>query len=126
MRHGKLAAIALMSLAAASCREGPAPAPRSEPAPTPSSVAAPSHATRDEHSYGNPEEIRVTHADLDWDVGFDRRVLRGTAALSLKRPPGGRGTRLVLDSRALDVAKVEASRTHVLYLYKMPPLTEDR
>ena len=108
MRHGKLAAVALMSLAAAFCRK--AEPPSAGPAPTPSPAAAPSHATRDEHSYGNPEEVRVTHADLDWDVDFDRRILRGTATLSLKRPPGGRATRLVLDTRALDVAKVEASR----------------
>ena len=110
MRHGRLAAITLMSLAVAACRESPAPAPRSEPAPTSSPDAAPSHATRDEHSYGNPEEIRVTHADLDWDVLFDRRILRGSATLSVVRPSGGRATRLVLDTRALDIAKVEASR----------------
>jgi leukotriene-A4 hydrolase len=110
LRHGGLAAIALMSLAAAACRESPAPVPGSKPATTPFPVAAPSHATRDEHSYGNPEEIRVTHADLDWDVLFDRRILRGSATLSVARPSGGRATRLVLDTRALDVAKVEASR----------------
>jgi leukotriene-A4 hydrolase len=98
-----------MLLAVASCREDPAPAPRSEPAATPSPVAGPSHATRDEHSYGNPDEIRVTHADLDWDVLFDRKILRGSATLSLARPSGGRPTRLVLDTRALDVAKVDAS-----------------
>jgi len=108
LRHGKVAAIALMCLAAASCREGPAS--RAEPARSPSPTVAASSATRDEHSYGNPEEIRVTHADLDWDVLFDRRILRGTATLSVERPAGGRATRLVLDTRDLDVAKVEASR----------------
>ena len=65
MRHGKLAAVALMSLAAAFCRK--AEPPSAGPAPTPSPAAAPSHATRDEHSYGNREEVRVTQADLYWD-----------------------------------------------------------
>jgi leukotriene-A4 hydrolase len=109
LRHGKLAAIALMGLAAAACRESAAPRAEQAPAPTFSPVAAPSSATRDEHSYANPEEIRVTHADLDWDVLFDRRILRGTATLSVKRPSGGGATRLVLDTRALDVTKAEAS-----------------
>ncbi len=107
MRHGKLAAVALMSLAAAFCRK--AETPSAGPAPTPAPAAAPSRATRDEHSYGNPEEVRVKHADLDWDVLFDRKILRGTAILSVERPPGGRATRLVLDTRALDVSKAEAS-----------------
>ena len=95
-----------MALAAASCRK--AETPSAGPAPTPP-AAAPSHATRDEHSYGNPGEVRVTHADLDWDVLFDRKILRGTATLSVERPAGGRATRLVLDTRALEVAKAEAS-----------------
>ena len=105
MRHGRFAAIGLILLGAAACRR--AESPRSGPALTPTPAAT---SSRDVHSYGNPEEIRVTHADLDWDVDFDRKVLRGSATLTVKRPAGGRSTRLVLDTRALDVSKVEASR----------------
>jgi len=105
LRHGRFAAIGLILLGAAACRR--AESPRSGPALTPTPAAT---SSRDVHSYGNPEEIRVTHADLDWDVDFDRKVLRGSATLTVKRPAGGRSTRLVLDTRALDVSKVEASR----------------
>jgi len=105
LRHGRFAAIGLILLGAAACRR--AESPRSGPALTPTPAAT---SSRDVHSYGNPEEIRVTHADLDWDVDFDRKVLRGSATLTVKRPARGRSTRLVLDTRALDVSKVEASR----------------
>jgi aminopeptidase N len=110
LRHEQLAAAAVMCLAAAGCgerRSGPPPAVTISPAV---SAPATTSAARDEHSYGNPAEIRVRHADLDWDVLFDRKVLRGTAVLSVERPSGGRATRLVLDTRDLDVEKAESSR----------------
>jgi leukotriene A-4 hydrolase/aminopeptidase len=105
LRRGRFVAIVWMFLAAAACRR--AESPRSGPALTPTPAAS---SSRDVHSYGNPDEVRVTHADLDWDVDFDRKVLRGNATLTVKRPAGGRSTRLVLDTRALDVAKVEVSQ----------------
>jgi leukotriene A-4 hydrolase/aminopeptidase len=96
----------MMCLAAAACGGRPsAGSPAAEAA-----SAATVSAARDVHSYANPAEIRVRHVDLDWDVLFDRRALRGTATLSLERPPGGRATRLVLDTRNLDIEKVESSR----------------
>jgi len=70
----------------------------------------PGSGAHDDHSYSNPDEIRVRHAELDWDVLFDRRILRGGAILTVERPPGGRATRLVLDTRDLDVQKAESSR----------------
>ncbi len=106
MRYGKLAAAAMMCVAAVGC--GGHPGGRSSPTPPPS--AAPVESARDEHSYGNLGEIRVRHVDLDWDVLFDRKILRGSAVLSLERPAGGKGTRLVLDTRDLDVENAEASR----------------
>ncbi|HEV8231402.1 MAG TPA: M1 family metallopeptidase [Thermoanaerobaculia bacterium] len=96
----------MICLVAAGC--GGDPSAGSGPAVIPSVV--PTNAARDVHSYANPAEIRVRHVDLDWDVLFDRKVLRGTAVLSIERPPGGRATRLVLDTRALDIEKVESSR----------------
>jgi leukotriene-A4 hydrolase len=105
VRYEQLAAVVVMSLAAAGCG-GPSATP--VPAAAPSATAA-TRTARDEHSYGNPEEIRVRHADLDWDVLFDRKILSGSADLLLERPAGGRATRLVLDTRDLDVQKVETS-----------------
>jgi aminopeptidase N len=96
----------MMCLVGAGC--GGHPSAGSGPAVAPSVV--PANAARDVHSYANPAEIRVRRMDLDWDVLFDRKVLRGTAVLSIERPPGGRATRLVLDTRALEIEKVESSR----------------
>jgi leukotriene-A4 hydrolase len=105
LRHGRFAAVGLMLLVVSACRR--AESPRSGPALPPTPATA---SSRDVHSYGNPEEIRVTHADLDLTVDFDRKVLRGTAKLTVERPAAGRSTRLVLDTRALDVEKIGASR----------------
>ena len=42
----------------------------------------------DLHTQGNPEEIRVTHLDLDLTVHFDRKELAGVAILDVERQPG--------------------------------------
>jgi leukotriene-A4 hydrolase len=108
VRHGKVVVVSLMYLAAAGCQEGPHSSSIAiHPSP---SVTTPASAAHDDHSYSNPDEIRVRHADLDWDVLFDRKILRGRAILTLERPPGGRVTRLVLDTRDLDIQKAESSR----------------
>jgi aminopeptidase N len=111
LRYEQLAAAAVMCLAAAGCGEGRSgSSPPVAASPAASAPAAATSRARDEHSYGNPAEIRVRHVDLDWDVLFDRKILRGTAVLSVERPPGGRATRLLLDTRDLDVEKTEFSR----------------
>ena len=65
---------------------------------------APAH---DPHSYGNPQEIRVAHIGLDLTVDFAKKELRGTAVLTVKHEKPGT-TRLVLDTRGLDIGKVMA------------------
>ena len=107
MGYGRLAAAAVMCLAGAGCGQRPVAPPSTAGTPTASAAENPA---RDSHSYGNPSEIRVRHADLDWDVLFDQKSLRGTATLTVSRPAGGRATRLVLDTRDLDVTKAESSR----------------
>jgi leukotriene-A4 hydrolase len=62
----------------------------------------------DEHSFGNPQEIAVTHVDLDLTVDFAKRSLGGNATLTLKRNnPAAR--KLVLDDENLHITKVEAA-----------------
>lgn len=65
----------------------------------------PASLSRDVHSYANPDEVRVRHADLDLDVRFDRKILEGTATLSLERLAPAAALRL--DTRGLDVRSVE-------------------
>jgi len=63
---------------------------------------------RDVHSYANPGEVRVSHAALDLEVLFERRILRGTAELALQRVDPNAGA-LRLDTRGLDVSRAESS-----------------
>lgn len=60
---------------------------------------------RDIHSFGNPDESRVKHVELNLTVDFDGRRLRGTATLTLE--PAGR--RLVVDTRELTIRRVNGA-----------------
>ena len=64
-------------------------------------------ARRDLHSYANSDEIRVTHVELDLDVRFDERRLRGSAMLSFERLQEDADA-LVLDTRDLTITAVES------------------
>ena len=64
-------------------------------------------ARRDLHSYANSDEIRVTHIELDLEVGFDERRLRGSAMLSFDRLVEGADA-LILDTRDLTITAVES------------------
>src|SRR5215213_5405445 len=68
------------------------------------------NAVKDAHSYSNPQEVRVRNLDLDLVVDFPAKVLRGTAILGFERlAQEGSRAPLILDTRALDISKVEAS-----------------
>ncbi|MDQ3712109.1 MAG: hypothetical protein M3388_07810, partial [Acidobacteriota bacterium] len=55
----------------------------------------------DSHSYSNPQTIRVTNVDLDWNVLFDKKILQGTAILSFERTSKEKNAPLILDTRDL-------------------------
>jgi leukotriene-A4 hydrolase len=61
----------------------------------------------DVHSYSNPQAVRVSHIDLDWNVLFEEKRLRGTATLTIERK--AQDTPLVLDTRDLKIEKAETS-----------------
>ena len=62
----------------------------------------------DTHSYAQLDRFRVRHVDLDLEVSFDRRELKGSAVLRLDRFDRTEDT-LVLDSRDLTVCSVQGS-----------------
>ncbi len=62
----------------------------------------------DVHSQSNPKEIRVKHVDLNLDVLFDRKALKGSATLTIERKQADANT-LKLDTRDLKIAKAETS-----------------
>ncbi len=59
----------------------------------------------DIHSFARPAEARVTHVALDLVADFGRRILEGTAKLTIAHRDDAR--ELVLDTRSLDVTRVE-------------------
>src|SRR5258706_15900053 len=71
--------------------------------------AAMENSTRDIHSYSNPDQIRVRHVDLDCDVLFDRKIIKGAATLTLERV--STAPALILDTRKLTIHKVEVADT---------------
>lgn len=70
-------------------------------------------AAEDVHSYSNPQDVRVRHLDLTWDVVFDKKVLKGVAVLTITRP--NPRAPLILDTRNLNIEKVETSANGVRY-----------
>lgn len=61
----------------------------------------------DPYSYAQPDQVRVTHLDLDLKLDFPHKELDGQATLTLDwKNPAAQS--LVLDTRDLKIAKVEA------------------
>src|SRR5262245_14541204 len=72
-------------------------------------VGLPLACAADVHSHARPEHVRVRHIDLDLEVDFGRQRLRGHATLAVERVSRDGKQPLVLDSRNLQIEKVEVS-----------------
>ena len=70
-------------------------------------MIASGQSIQDFHSYANPAAVRVRHVDLDWNVLFDQKILKGTVVLTLERT--SQSDPLILDTRDLKIEKVETS-----------------
>ena len=57
--------------------------------------------------------MRVRHVDLDWDVLFDQKILKGSATLTVERT--SQTEPLILDTRDLKIEKVETSAGGTTY-----------
>ena len=77
-------------------------------------LAARQTMIEDVHSYSNPQAVRVRHVDLDWNVLFDKKILQGTADLSVERAANSNAP-LILDTRDLKIEKVETSNGDAKY-----------
>src|SRR5712691_12475196 len=73
------------------------------------------NARRDIHSFSNPEQMRVRHLDLDCEVLFDRKILKGAATLSVDRRVDSGAPPLILDTRNLRIEKVEVAGENGAY-----------
>ncbi len=58
----------------------------------------------DPHSHAEPHRVRVTHVDLDLELDFAARVVRGVARLDLERVD--RAAPLILDQQGLAIRRV--------------------
>jgi leukotriene-A4 hydrolase len=70
-------------------------------------------ASRDVHSYGNPDKVRVRSVGLDLTVSFENKTLAGTAILGVEKTMGD--SPLILDTRDLAIETVESSGDGGLY-----------
>jgi aminopeptidase N len=106
MRHALIPLLVLFAFSATtSCARQPTQAPAT---PVTQEATPPMSVPHDEHSYAEPEKVRITDLALDLALDFDQRQLKGTAEYSLQwRAP--RAARLVLDTRDLSIAAVEGS-----------------
>lgn len=58
----------------------------------------------DVHSFSRPDLIRVRHLELEFDVGFDRKILEGSATLHFNP---SEQPELTLDTRDLEIHSIE-------------------
>ncbi len=63
---------------------------------------------RDIHSYAEPEKARVRHINLDLEILFHQRTIRGSVTLHIKTA-GPEVGEVVLDSRDLNIERAEIS-----------------
>ncbi|MCB1023977.1 MAG: M1 family metallopeptidase [Acidobacteria bacterium] len=92
-------------LASLACKQSDKP----DDKPAADSTENPGALAKDQHSYANPEAIKVTNVDLDWDILFDERMIKGSAVLSFERGKDAGTAPLILDTRDLKIEKAETS-----------------
>ncbi len=61
---------------------------------------------KDPHTFCHPEEVVMTHLDLDLHVNFEKKILSGSAKILFDNKRNA--NQLVLDTRDLDIQKVVA------------------
>ncbi|HJQ68122.1 MAG TPA: M1 family metallopeptidase [Blastocatellia bacterium] len=89
--------ITLIPLLAAGC-SGPQPQPSQQP------QAKAMEIEKDVHSFARPQDVVVTHMDIDLDVDFDKRRILGKNTLRIDNKTGA--SQLHLDTRDLIIARV--------------------
>ncbi|MDQ3396023.1 MAG: aminopeptidase, partial [Bacteroidota bacterium] len=59
---------------------------------------------KDDHSFADPNKALVKHLDWDATVDFDKKIISGTASLTIEVFP--RAENLILDTKNLKISKV--------------------
>ncbi len=58
----------------------------------------------DVHSFGNVNEVKVTHLNWKADIDFENQIIRAVAKLSVAVEPGA--STLILDTKGLNISKI--------------------
>ncbi len=104
-----LSLVCAVTLLAAGCsRQSTASDATSKPDSGPEVATVNSAAMHDEHSYAEPDKVRISDLALDLALDFDRRQLTGSATYVLKWLDP-RATQLVLDTRELTIAGIQGA-----------------
>jgi len=101
-----LLTICFAAVLVASCQRDATPTGTASPAP----AAAARTEVRDEHSYAQPDKVRITDVALALNVDFDKKQLGGSATYSLDWLDKN-ATQLVLDTRDITVEKIVGERS---------------
>ena len=100
-----LTLISAMGLALTSCSPGSTPDGEADTHMVQSVIPAERFFTADQFTYANHQEVIVSHADLDLDVNFNRKVLDGAVTLAFERLAPEAQT-LTLDTKDLLIKAV--------------------
>lgn len=95
---------AALSVAVTGCRGNQNP---ESTAQAPARPTATVQKIVDEHSFAQPDKVRITDLALDLSLDFDKKVISGTATYTLDWLDKS-ATQLVLDTRDLTIDKAEA------------------
>jgi leukotriene-A4 hydrolase len=95
-------------LLAVGCSRQPTPTVTAKPDRPEVAAVHPASAVHDEHSYAEPDQVRITALALDLSIDFDSKQMAGTATSTLKwLDPAAK--QLVLDTRDLTIQKIEGA-----------------
>ena len=110
MRHSILMlSLAAVLAASAGCQRDSAAPSGDTPAVATASVPAAAHMI-DEHSYAQPDKVKIKDLALELKVDFDKKILDGSATLALDWLDKN-ATQLILDTRDLNIVKIVGERS---------------
>jgi aminopeptidase N len=104
MKKLMCALIVLPMLATACNKSTETPATTTTAAETTSAAGSGPSGGPDPHSYSRPDQVRVTHLNLDLGVDFAKKQLAGKATWNIDNPGGAKS--VILDARDLEIRRV--------------------
>ncbi len=72
---------------------------------------------QDPHSFARPAEAKVTHLNLNIEVDFEKKVLRGKAKLTINADSGS--TKIHLDTKDLNIEKITSGENELPAKYTL-------